>query len=131
MKHTSQNSNSHSKYWIVLIASSVLEAVWATSLSLSEGFTQLTPTIVFGITLTLSMLGLGYAMREIPISVSYAVWTGLGAALTVTISIVMGNESVTLLKILFLSGIVGCVIGLRFAKVPDSGSTSTETLTAG
>lgn len=116
-------------HWIVLIASSVLEAAWATSLSLSQGFTQLTPTIVFGITMILSMLGLGYAMREIPISISYAVWTGLGAALTVTVAIVMGTESVSLLKVLFLSGIVGCVIGLRFAKAPDEPATHPAVVT--
>lgn len=119
MSQTSPAAVNTRSHWIVLIASSVLEAAWATSLALSQGFTQLTPTIVFSITMILSMLGLGYAMREIPISISYAVWTGLGAALTVTVAIMMGTESVSILKVVFLSGIVGCVIGLRFAKAPD------------
>ena len=47
-------------YWIILLASALLEAVWATALGLSNGFSQLTPTVVFAITAVLSMLGLGY-----------------------------------------------------------------------
>ena len=69
-------------YWLVLIISGVLEAVWATALSRSVGFTRLAPTIVFAATLAASMAGLAYAMRGLPIGTAYAVWVGVGAALT-------------------------------------------------
>ena len=105
-------------HWPVLIASSVVEAVWAIALGESRGITVLTPTIVFIIGCLLSMVGLAYAMRGIPVSVAYAVWTGTGAALTVTASMVMGTEPVSALKLVFLAGIIGCVIGLKFAKDP-------------
>ena len=52
--------------WLVLLASAVLEAVWATALGLSNGFTELIPTLVFAVTATLSMLGLGIAVKRIP-----------------------------------------------------------------
>ena len=48
--------------WLVLVVSGVLEAVWATALSKSDGFTKLVPSIVFVIALLLSMGGLAYAM---------------------------------------------------------------------
>lgn len=51
--------------WLVLLASAVLEAVWATALGLSNGFTELIPTLVFAVTATLSMLGLGIAVKRI------------------------------------------------------------------
>lgn len=106
------------KHWVVLIVSAVLEAAWALALAASEGFTIPLWTVVFLITTTLSMIGLGYAMRGIPISVAYAIWTGIGAALTVGIAMMIGAEEVSLAKIFFLGGIVACVVGLRFFGEP-------------
>ena len=50
--------------WLILVVSGVLEAVWATALSKSDGFTRLAPSVVFGVALVLSMAGLAFAMRE-------------------------------------------------------------------
>ncbi|WP_298456077.1 multidrug efflux SMR transporter [uncultured Cellulomonas sp.] len=99
--------------WLVLVASGVLEAVWATALGRSEGFTKPGPTAVFGVSVVLSMAGLAYAMRELPVGTSYAVWVGIGASLTVAYAMATGTEPVSLVKILLLLGIVGCVIGLK------------------
>ncbi|WP_254629922.1 DMT family transporter [Curtobacterium sp. Csp2] len=52
--------------WLVLVASGVLEAVWATALSASNGFKKVVPTIVFVAGMTLSMVGLAFAMTTIP-----------------------------------------------------------------
>ena len=100
-------------YWPVLIASAVLEAVWATALGYSQGLTLLVPSIVFFVALAGSMAGLAYAMRGIPIGTAYAIWTGLGAALTVTYAILWGGESASAVKVLFLVGIIACVVGLK------------------
>jgi quaternary ammonium compound-resistance protein SugE len=99
--------------WLVLVLSGVLEAVWATALDRSENFTRWVPSLVFVVALVLSMGGLAYAMRELPVGTSYAVWVGIGAVLTVAWAMATGAESVTALKVLFLAGIVGCVIGLK------------------
>ncbi|MFJ6415184.1 DMT family transporter [Paeniglutamicibacter sp. NPDC091659] len=99
--------------WLVLVISGVLEAVWATALGKSEGFTRLAPSIVFVVGLIASMLGLAYAMRELPLGTAYAVWVGIGATLTVVYAMATGGESVSLLKILFLVMIVGGVVGLK------------------
>ena len=104
--------------WIVLIVSGVLEAVWATALGKSAGLTKLGPTIVFAVTVVLSMVGLAYAMREISTGTAYAVWVGIGSSLTVTYAIVTGAEPASVVKILLLLGLVGCVIGL---KLVDTG----------
>lgn len=99
--------------WIVLLFSAVLEAVWATALGQSQGFTQPIPILVFLIAVTFSMLGLGRAMSAIPVGTAYAVWTGTGAVLTVTYAMLTGTEPATVLKVVFLAGIIGCVIGLK------------------
>jgi quaternary ammonium compound-resistance protein SugE len=99
--------------WLILIVSGVLEAVWATALGKSESFTKLWPTVVFGVALVLSMAGLAVAMRSIPIGTAYAVWVGIGAALTVLYAMAFGGEPASLLKVLLILGLVGCVIGLK------------------
>jgi quaternary ammonium compound-resistance protein SugE len=99
--------------WLVLVVSGVLEAVWATALGRSEGFSRLTPSIVFGVALVLSMAGLAYAMRELPVGTSYAVWVGIGASLTVVYAMLTGTEPVSLVKLLLILGLIGCVVGLK------------------
>lgn len=99
--------------WIVLVLAGLLEAVWATALGRSQGFTRLWPSIVFVAALAASMAGLAFAMRDIPTGTAYAVWVGIGAALTVAIAMVTGAEPVSVLKVLLLLGLVGCVIGLK------------------
>jgi len=99
--------------WVVLFISAALEAVWATALGASDGLREIVPTIVFGVALASSMATLAYAARHIPISTAYAVWAGTGAALTVSYGMLTGEELVTVLRVLFLIGIVGSVIGLK------------------
>ncbi len=99
--------------WIVLVVSGVLEAVWATALGKTEGFTRLVPSLVFAVALLASMAGLAYAMRSLPVGTSYAVWVGIGAVLTVVYAMATGAEPVTLMKVLFLVMIVGGVVGLK------------------
>ncbi|MBA4102018.1 MAG: ligand-binding protein SH3 [Arthrobacter sp.] len=99
--------------WIVLIASGVLEAVWATALGASKGFTRLGPSIVFVIALGASMAGLAWAMRDIPTGTAYAVWVGVGVVLTSAYAIVTKVERPTAARLLLLSGIAVCVVGLK------------------
>lgn len=99
--------------WIILIVSGVLEAVWATALSKSDGFTKLVPTIVFAVALVASMAGLAYAMRSLPVGTSYAVWVGIGATLTILYALLTGAEPISMLKIVFLLLIIVGIVGLK------------------
>jgi quaternary ammonium compound-resistance protein SugE len=106
--------------WIALVASGVLEAVWATALGRSQGFSEPLPTIVFLVALALSMGGLGWAAKRIPIGTAYAVWVGIGAALTVGFALATGAEEFSPLKALFLAGIVLAVVGLKLLPSPPA-----------
>jgi len=99
--------------WLILILSGVLEAVWATALGRTEGFTRPIPITVFVVGLALSMTGLGLAMRDLPVGTAYAVWVGIGAALTVGYAMVTGAEPASIVRIALILGIVGCVVGLK------------------
>jgi len=100
-------------YWVVLIVSGIFEAVWAIALGMSEGLSKLVPTIVFFAGLIVSMAGLAYAMKEIPVGTAYAIWVGIGASLAVIYSMATGQEAFSILKMVFILGLVGCVIGLK------------------
>jgi quaternary ammonium compound-resistance protein SugE len=102
--------------WIVLIISGMFEAVWATALGKSAGFTKLWPSVTFAVALTISMGGLAYALREIPTGTGYAVWVSVGASLTVVYAMATGAEAVSLIKIMLLLGLVACVIGLKLVS---------------
>lgn len=99
--------------WAVLVLSGILESIWAIALGKSEGFTKLAPTLVFLAALVLSMVGLSYAVRSLPTGTAYAIWVGIGAALTVVYGMMTGAETVTLAKVLLIAGLIGCVIGLK------------------
>lgn len=99
--------------WLVLVVSGAFEAVWAIALSRSEGLSRLLPSLVFAGALVVSMGGLAYAMRELPVGTSYAVWVAIGAVGAVAYSFLAGEEAVSALKVLFLAMIVGGVIGLK------------------
>ncbi|GGU31376.1 QacE family quaternary ammonium compound efflux SMR transporter [Nocardioides albus] len=95
------------------MVSGVLEAVWALALGRTEGFSRLVPSIVFGVALAGSLAGLALAMRTLPIGTAYAVWVGIGAALTVGYSMATGAESISAVRVLLIVALVGCVIGLK------------------
>lgn len=99
--------------WLVLVLSGVLEAVWASALDRSQGFSRLVPSLIFVVAMIASMLGLAYAMRDLPVGTAYAVWVGIGAVLTVAYAMSTGQEPVSALKVLFLSMIVAGVVGLK------------------
>lgn len=101
--------------WIVLVGSGVLEAVWATALGRSDGFSRLVPSLVFGVALVLSMVGLAWAMRDLPTGTAYAVWVGIGASLTAGWAMLQGEEPFTIARLLCLLAIVGGVVGLKLA----------------
>ena len=65
--------------WVVLLVAGLFETVWALALKESDGFSRLRPTVLFIVTLVISMVLLAIALRELPIGTGYAVWTGTGA----------------------------------------------------
>jgi quaternary ammonium compound-resistance protein SugE len=102
--------------WIVLVVSGVLETVWAAALAQSQGFNRLTPSLVFAGALVLSMAGLAYALRTIPVGTGYAVWVGIGAVGTAVYGMVALGEAATIARMLCLLAIVAGVVGLKVVQ---------------
>jgi quaternary ammonium compound-resistance protein SugE len=102
--------------WLILVASGVLEAVWATAMDRSDGFSRLIPSLIFAVSLLFSMAGLAFAMRSLPTGTSYAVWVGIGAALTVGYAMLTGEETASPVKVLLIAGVIACIAGLKLVS---------------
>ncbi|GLW71669.1 quaternary ammonium compound-resistance protein SugE [Kitasatospora phosalacinea] len=99
--------------WVVLIVAGVLETVWAVALEASKGFSRLVPSVVFAVALALSMGGLAYAMRSIPLGTGYAVWVGIGAVGTALYGMAAMGDAVSAARITCLVLILSGVVGLK------------------
>jgi quaternary ammonium compound-resistance protein SugE len=99
--------------WVALIVSGLFETVWAAALAESKGFTRPGPVVVFVLGLIASIVGLSYALRELPVGTGYTIWVGIGAVGTGIYGMVALGEPVTALRLLCLTLIVGGVVGLK------------------
>ncbi|MFF5986938.1 DMT family transporter [Prauserella flavalba] len=99
--------------WLALIVSGLFETVWAAALSASRGLSKPVPSIVFAVALVISMAGLGYALRTLPVGTGYAVWVGVGAVGTAVYGMVAMGDPVSAGRITCLVLIVAGVAGLK------------------
>jgi quaternary ammonium compound-resistance protein SugE len=99
--------------WIYLLLSGLFEIGFATSLKLSQNFTQIKWVISFLIFGAFSFFLLSKAIKTIEIGTAYAVWTGIGVVGTIILGAFIFNEAMSWQKIMFLSFIVFGIIGLK------------------
>ncbi len=102
--------------WLILILSGALEAVWAAALHRTfqtSGRRWLAPALLFLVSVLASMAGLAIAMQSIPTGTAYAVWVGVGVVLTSAYAIITKAERPTTARLLLLTGIAACVVGLK------------------
>ncbi len=99
--------------WALLFVAGLFEIGWAIGLKYTEGFTRLWPSVWTGTAMVVSVVLLALAVRTLPIGTAYAVWTGIGAAGTVILGIVLFAEPATALRLFFVAMIVGGIVGLK------------------
>jgi quaternary ammonium compound-resistance protein SugE len=101
--------------WVVLFTAGLFEVAWALALKQSDGFSKLGPTVIFVVTLIISMALLAWALRELPVGTGYAVWTGTGAVGAAVAGMIFLGEAATLTRIvpiaLIAVGIVWLALG--------------------
>lgn len=99
--------------WFILIVAGIFEALWVFYLKKSLGFTQLTATVLFVVTLAISMILLSLAMKTLPMSVAYPVWTGIGAIGSILMGWLFFSETITLPLFLSFCCVVIGIIGIK------------------
>ncbi|RSZ40316.1 quaternary ammonium compound efflux SMR transporter SugE [Variovorax beijingensis] len=102
--------------WIVLLVAGLLEMGWAIGLKYTEGFTRFWPSVGTAISMVLSVVLLGWAMRSLPVGTAYAVWTGIGAVGTVILGIVLFQEPANGARLICVGLIVAGILGLKLTS---------------
>lgn len=99
--------------WIYLVSAGLLEIVWAVALKHTDGWTRLWPSVFTAVCMVCSFTLLSLALKQIPVSVGYAVWVGIGAAGVAVVGMGFLGEPVSVGKVLALLAIIGGVVGLK------------------
>lgn len=101
--------------WLYLVIAGLLEIAWATGLKYTQGFTRLWPSLGTIACMAVSFFFLSLALKTIPIGTGYAVWTGIGAAGTAVVGMVLFGESRDVARILCLLLVVAGIAGLKLS----------------
>ncbi len=101
--------------WVLLGLAGVAEIGWVLGLKYSEGFTRFWWSNFTVVSLVLSMVLLGWAVRTLPIGTAYAVWTGIGAVGAAIAGLILFNESANLVRLACIGLIVAGVAGLKLS----------------
>lgn len=101
--------------WTLLIIAGLFEVGWAIGLKYTEGFTRLWPSVWTVTAMVISVYLLAAAVRTLPIGTGYAVWTGIGAAGTALLGMLLLNESASAMRIASIGLIVAGIVGLKIA----------------
>ena len=103
--------------WFLLALAIILEVAGTTCMKLSGGFKEIVPTILVFVFYGLSFTAFIYALKTIDLSITYAIWAGLGLALIAAIGILYFKEPVSVQRMVFIGLILVGVIGLSLSGV--------------
>ncbi len=102
--------------WMYLVIAGLFEIAWAIGLKYTEGFTRLWPSAGTVAAMIVSFLFLAESLKSIPVGTGYAVWTGIGAAGTAVMGMILFDESRELVRILCILAIVAAIAGLKLSS---------------
>lgn len=102
--------------WVYLVIAGLLEVCWAIGLKYTDGFSRFWPSVFTLSTLVASIYLLAKAARTLPIGTAYAVWVGIGALGAAILGVVLFHESISLLRVFFLSLLLIAILGLKFTS---------------
>lgn len=101
-------------YWLSLLVAGLFEIFWAVGLKMTHGFSKLLPSVITVAGIVASFFFLAIALKKLPLSVAYAIWTGIGTAGTVLFGIFYFHEPTSMPHLVCVALIICGIIGLRF-----------------
>jgi small multidrug resistance pump len=102
--------------WILLIAAICMEVCGTTCLKLSDGLTRWLPSVLIFVFYSLSFTMMAFAVKKLDLSLTYAIWSGVGTFLIALIGLFWFKEQFTLLKAFSMALVIAGVIGLNLGK---------------
>ncbi len=101
--------------WVYLLLAIAFEVSGTTCMKLSDGFAHPVSSLFVFVFYGMSIVALTMAVKHIDISISYAVWSGLGTALMAVIGVFWFGESMTVVKAAALGLIIVGVVGVNLS----------------
>lgn len=102
--------------WVYILIAGIFEVTWAVGLKFTQGFTRLWPSLGTAIAMLTSVYFLNVAVKTLPVGTAYAVWTGIGAAGTALMGILLFDESKELVRLLCIVLVVAGIVGLKITS---------------
>lgn len=100
--------------YLILALAIIAEVFGSSMMKLSNGFKKLYPTLGLIVGMGAAFYGLSLALKTIPLGTAYAIWSGVGTALTVLVGVLVYKEKVNTRKI---TGILLIIIGVVVMKL--------------
>ncbi|GIN89823.1 QacE family quaternary ammonium compound efflux SMR transporter [Siminovitchia terrae] len=110
--------------WIYLTAAILFEIVGTVSMKLSHGFTKAIPSVLMIIFYLLAFTCLNFTLKTIPVSVAYAIWSGVGTAAIAVIGYVAFKETLTVMKV---TAIILIIVGVALLNISSESSETDKT----
>lgn len=118
--HTTAHTVSRgSRAWLVLLLAGAFEIGYALSVGGSQGFTELSWSLVAVVFFLLTLYALSVALRTIDVGIGYAVWAGIGAVGAALLGPVFFDEILSTGKAFWLTLIIAGVVWLKLADRPQ------------
>ncbi len=103
--------------WLTLGVAIVAEVVGTSALKASEGFTRWLPSLVVVLGYGVAFYCLSLVLRQIPVGMAYAIWSGLGIVLITLAAWALYGQKIDLAGAIGMGLIVAGVVVLNvFSK---------------
>ena len=102
--------------WLAVIAAGLFEIGWAFGLKYSDGLTRFWPTLATAVAILASFSLMAFALRSLPFGTAYAIWTGIGAAGSIILGMVIFSEPTDPVRLICLTLIVAGMVGLKLSS---------------
>jgi quaternary ammonium compound-resistance protein SugE len=99
--------------WMILFLAGLLEVAWAVGMKHIDGFSRPWVLAATVLATVLSVVLLGFAMKNLPLGTAYAVWTGVGAIGTFIVGILWLGDSLSAARVISALLVLLGLIGLR------------------
>lgn len=102
--------------WLFLIVTGVFECVWSTTMKLSEGFSRPGYAVATVVGMVVSFAALIRATKELPISLAYPIWTGIGAVGAVLVGVFLFRDRINPVTCIFVAMLIVGIIGIKLTS---------------
>jgi len=105
------------KKWVILGMAILAEAVATLAMKSSEGFTRLVPSVIVVIGYAIAFYFLSMTLKEIPVGIAYAIWSGVGIVLISLVGWIMFGQKLDVPALIGIALIIsGVVVMNAFSK---------------